>query len=85
MKSYPPLPEANLLTLVLLWEEASHTQFCMEIALGLWGHPESEQSHWKQVHPGAVRLYDQLGVSLSIPLVHSISELWAYMQCAVSI
>ena len=86
MKSYPPLPEANLLTPVLLWEEASHTQFCMGNSLGLWGHPESEQSRRKQVHPGAVSLSDPLGVSLSVWLVHStISELWAYVQCAVSI
>ena len=37
MKSYPPLPEANLLTSVLLWEEASHTQFHMENSLGTVG------------------------------------------------
>ena len=56
------------------------------IALGLWGHPESEQSRQKKVHPGAVSLSDPLGESLSVGLVHStISELWAYMQCAVSI
>ena len=57
----PPLPEANLLTPILLWKGASHSQFCME---GLWGHPESEQSRQKQVHPGAVSLYDPLGESL---------------------
>ena len=39
-----PLPEANLLTAVLLWEGASHTQFCTEKSLGMWGHPESQQS-----------------------------------------
>ena len=56
------------------------------IALGPWGHPESEKSHWKQVHPGAVSLYDPFGQSLSVWLVHStISELWACMQCAFSI
>ena len=51
------------------------------IALGLWGHPESEQSRRKQVHPGAVSLCDPLGESLSVQLAHStISELWAYVQ-----
>ena len=34
--------------------------FIQRIAMGLWGHPVSEQSHWKQVHPGAVNLYDRL-------------------------
>ena len=29
--------------------------------MGLWGHPKSEQSHRKQVHPGTVNLYDPLG------------------------
>ena len=37
MKSYPPLPEKNLLTPILLWEEGSHTQFCMENNLGTVG------------------------------------------------
>ena len=32
--------------------------------MGLWGHPESEQSCRKQVHPGAISLYDPLGESL---------------------
>ena len=30
--------------------------FVWRIAMGRWGHPESEQSRWKQVHPGAVSL-----------------------------
>ena len=38
--------------------------FVRRIALGPWGHPESEQSRRKQVHPGAVSLYDPLGESL---------------------
>ena len=38
--------------------------FVQRIAEGLWGHPESEQSHRKQVHPGAVRLCDPLGECL---------------------
>ena len=37
VKSYPPLPEANLLTPVLLWEGASHTQFRVENSLGTAG------------------------------------------------
>ena len=82
-----PLPEANLLTSVLLWEGASHTQFCMENSLGtvgsswVWAEPSeaspprSSQSVWSTWR-----------VSWSVPLVHStISELWAYMQCVVSI
>ena len=32
--------------------------------MGLWGHPESEQSRRKQVHPGAVSLYDPPGECL---------------------
>ena len=35
--------------------------------MGLWGHPESEQSRRKQVHPGAVSLSDPLGESLYVP------------------
>ena len=86
MKSYPPLSEANLLTPILLWEEASHTQFCMGNSLGLWGHPESEQSRRKRVHPGAVSLSDPPGESVHVRLVHStVSEPWAYVQSAVSI
>ena len=86
MKSYPPLPEANLLTPVLLWEGPPIHNFMWRIALGLWGHPESEQSRRKQVHPGAVSLSDPPGESLSVRLAHStISEPWAYVQCAVSI
>ena len=34
--------------------------------MGLWGHPESEQSHQKQVHPGALSLYDPLGESVKV-------------------
>ena len=49
MKSHLPLPEANLLTPVLLWEGASHTQFYTEKSLGTVGYPEPEQSRWKQV------------------------------------
>ena len=63
MKSHLPLPEANLLTPVLLWEGPPIHNFIWRIALGLWGHPESEQSHRKQVHPGAVSLCDPLRVS----------------------
>ena len=32
--------------------------------MGPWGHRESEQSRWKQVHPGAVSLYGPLGECL---------------------
>ena len=38
--------------------------FVWRIALGLWGHPESEQSRWKQVHSRAASLSDPLGESL---------------------
>ena len=37
VKSYPPLPEANLLTPVLLWEGASHTQFNTQNSHGTVG------------------------------------------------
>ena len=87
MKSYPPLPEANLLTPVLLWEGASHTQFRMVNRLGTVG------SSWVWAEPSEASpprssqsLWSTWRVSLSVQLVHSIiSELWAYMQCAVSI
>ena len=36
----------------------------LRIAMGLWGHPESEQSRRKQVHLGAVSLYDPFGECL---------------------
>ena len=32
--------------------------FVQRMAMGPWGHPESEQSRWKEVHPGEVSLYD---------------------------
>ena len=32
--------------------------------MGPWGHPESEQSCRKQVHPEAVSFYDPLGEDL---------------------
>ena len=72
---------------VLLWEEASHTQFRMENSLGTVG------SSWVWVEPleasplrSSQSLWCTWRVSLSVRLVHStISELWAYMQYAVSI
>ena len=87
VKSHPPLPEANLLTPVLLWEEASHTQFHMENSPGTVG------SSWVWAEPSKASpprssqsLWSTWRVSLSVRLVHStISELWAYIQCAVSI
>ena len=39
--------------------------------MGLWGHPEFEQSRQKQVHPGTVSLYDPLGECLFKCLVGS--------------
>ena len=48
---------------ICMWGPPIHN-FVWRIALGPWGHPESEQSHWQQVHPGAVSLYDPLGESL---------------------
>ena len=45
--------------------------------MGPWGHPESEQSRWKQVHPGTVSKIHLESVYLSVLLVPStISELW---------
>ena len=87
MKSYPDLPEANLLTPVLLWEEASHTQFHMENSLGTVG------SSWVWAEPleasplrSSQSLWSTWRVSLSVRMVHStVSEPWAYVQCAVSI
>ena len=84
MKSHPLLPGANLLTPVLLWVGPPIHNFIRRIAMGLWGHPESEQSHQKQVHAGAVILYDPLGkCPLSVRLVCStIPELWGlYAIC----
>ena len=43
--------------------------------MGPWGHPESEQSRRKQVHPGVVSLYDPLGESLFQYLVGSFHHL----------
>ena len=58
--------------------------FLWRIALGLWGHPESEQSCWKQVHPGAVSLYDPLGESLWCPVgsFHHLRTLGLYAVCS---
>ena len=84
VKSHPPLPGANLLTPVLLWVGPPIHNCIWRIAMGLWGHPESEQSHQKQVHAGAVILYDPLGKCLlSVRLVCStIPELWGlYAIC----
>ena len=51
--------------------------------MGLWGHPESEQSRRKQVHPGAVSIIHLESVSLSVRFVPStIPELWSlYAVC----
>ena len=51
--------------------------------MGLWGHPESEQSCQKQVHPGTVSKSHLESVSLSVRLVPStIPELWGlYAVC----
>ena len=53
--------------------------------MGPWGHPESEQSCQKQVHPGAVSLYDPFGECLFKCLVgsfHHLPELWGlYAVC----
>ena len=67
---------------------ASHSQFHMENSLGtvgsswVWAElseaspPRSSQSLWES----------HLGSLFNVQLVHStISELWAYMQCVVSI
>ena len=53
------------------------------IALGPWGHPESEKSHWKQVHPGAVSLYDPFGQSLKCLFgsFHHLRTLGLYAVC----
>ena len=60
--------------------------FVWRIALGLWGHPESEQSVGSkstQEQSVSMLLLESL---FNVQLVHStISELWACMQCAVSI
>ena len=84
MKSHLPLPEADLLTPVLLWEGAPHTQFHMENSHGSvgssWvraelsetGPPRSSQSLWSTWR-----------VSLSVWLGPStIPELWGlYAVC----
>ena len=85
VKSHPLLPEANLLTSVLLWKEVSHIQFHMESSHGTMG------SSWVWVEPSEAsppRSSQSLWSSWSlfnVWLFHStIWELWAYMQCAVS-
>ena len=54
--------------------------FIWRRAMGLWGHLESEQSRWKQVHPGAVSPYDSLGESLWCPVgsFHHLRTLGLY-------
>ena len=42
--------------------------------MGPWSHPESEQSRWKQVHPGAVNLYDPFGECLFKYLIGSFQH-----------
>ena len=51
--------------------------------MGPGGHPESEQSRWKQVHPGTVSKSHLESVSLSVRLVPStLPELWGlYAVC----
>lgn len=80
-----PLPEANLLTPVLLWEGTSHTQFCMENSLGTVGSSWVWTVGSKSIQEQSVSVI-HLESLFNAWLVHStISELWAYMQCAVSI
>ena len=53
--------------------------------MGPWGHPESEQSHWKQIHPGAVSLYDPLGECLfkcPVGSFHHPRTLGLYAVCS---
>ena len=80
-----PLPEANLLTPVLLWEGTSHTQFCMENSLGTVGSSWVWTVGSKSTQEQSVSVI-HLESLFNVWLVHSIiSELWAYMQHAVSI
>ena len=53
--------------------------------MGLWGHPESEQSHQKQVtQEQSVSVVHLESVSVNVRLVHStIPELWGrYAVCS---
>ena len=87
MKSHLPLPEANLLTSVLLWEGPPVHNFMKKVAMGPWGHPESEQSRRKQVQSvsrkQSVSKIHLESVSLSVQLVPStIPEPWGlYAVC----
>ena len=60
VKSHLPLHEANfLLFLFYLFYYGRGPpihSFVWRRAMGLWGHPEPEQSYQKQVHPGTVSL-----------------------------
>ena len=82
-----PLPEGNLLTPVFLWEGASHTQFRMENSLGTVGSPWVWAELSEASPPRSSQsLWSTWRVSLRVQLVHStVSEPWAYVQCAVSI
>ena len=78
MKSYPPLPEAKLLTPVLLWEGASHTEFRDRgVILSLSRAVRNKSTRSSQ------SLCSTWRVSLSVRLVPStIPELWGlYAVC----
>ena len=81
MKSHLPLSDANLLTPVLLWEGASHTQFHTENSHGTMSLSRTIGS--KSTQEESVSMIHLQSVSLSVWLVRStIPELWGlYAVC----
>ena len=85
MKSHLPLSDANLLTPVLLWEGASHTQFNTQNSHGTvgssWVWAELLEASPSRSNQSLIHLES---VSLSVRLVCStIPELWGlYAVCS---
>ena len=50
--------------------------------MGPWGHPESEQSHWKQVPPQSVSMIQLENISFKCPVGSQNSG--AYMLYVIS-
>ena len=87
MKSHRPLPEANWLTPVLLWEGVSHVQFSKESSHGTVAGvilSLSRAIRSKSTQEQSVSMIHLESVSLSVRLVHStIPELWGlYAACS---
>ena len=86
MKSHRPLPEANWLTPILLWEGVSHVQFSKESSHGTMGGvilSLSRAIRSKSTQEQSVSMIHLESVSLSVQLVRFIiPELWGlYAMC----